>query len=505
MPLIAKQLGGIASATVALATAVAAFAGVNPDGQGPLAVNVQPVKDLLDLAETRRIDVVCLGDSNQLFSGVGWQDGLTIALGEHYPMYATPILGAGANNAIGVALNTTADVSLPPTGAPAGLLPFDDPSFGVDATPYGFLPAGATIPAGSNIGMRLRPGNSAWDANNFNADHAMRVRFDYGTVDAASGAVFTPQAQQNGSFNILHPAINPATGAFGIASSFIDIPAGARNGNDINFRWFGSGAPDGAGPVHALYMRFEDLDESAGQSVHTLYGVGGATARDCAVALFDTPDEQLRLFFENVRRLQPSPARVLVRISFGANDLTDDLPSVGPDGPFPPKTDAAVADNFRAIMDRINQVWIDAGWDPDELTFLLIGCHDRLEPEPEGYGFRQAIADVALDAPNIAFVNHYRLASHYFLIVNGWYALPTGAHLEAIGYEGMCRWEVETLRQSIAADLNGDCNVDTADLGLMLAVFGSAGPLGDLNNDGVVDTADLGSLIGRFGASCVSE
>lgn len=51
-------------------------------------------------------------------------------------------------------------------------------------------------------------------------------------------------------------------------------------------------------------------------------------------------------------------------------------------------------------------------------------------------------------------------------------------------------------------DLNGDCVVDTADLGGLLGSFGTAGPFGDLNDDGIVDTADLGVLLGNFGMTC---
>jgi len=51
-------------------------------------------------------------------------------------------------------------------------------------------------------------------------------------------------------------------------------------------------------------------------------------------------------------------------------------------------------------------------------------------------------------------------------------------------------------------DLNGDCVVDSADLGGLIGNFGTAGPFGDINGDGVVDSADLGTLIGNFGATC---
>ena len=53
-----------------------------------------------------------------------------------------------------------------------------------------------------------------------------------------------------------------------------------------------------------------------------------------------------------------------------------------------------------------------------------------------------------------------------------------------------------------AADLNTDGVIDTADLGILIGQFGTAGPDADLNGDGVVDTAELGILIGGFGSKC---
>jgi len=59
-------------------------------------------------------------------------------------------------------------------------------------------------------------------------------------------------------------------------------------------------------------------------------------------------------------------------------------------------------------------------------------------------------------------------------------------------------WTVTTL----VGDINGDCVVDTADLGGLVGSFGGNGPFGDLNGDGTVDTADLGQMIANFGQSC---
>ncbi len=53
----------------------------------------------------------------------------------------------------------------------------------------------------------------------------------------------------------------------------------------------------------------------------------------------------------------------------------------------------------------------------------------------------------------------------------------------------------------IEGDLNGDYLVDTADLGSLIAVFGTVDLDVDLNGDTIVDTADLGILIANFGST----
>ncbi len=50
-------------------------------------------------------------------------------------------------------------------------------------------------------------------------------------------------------------------------------------------------------------------------------------------------------------------------------------------------------------------------------------------------------------------------------------------------------------------DLDGDLDVDQADLGILLAAYGNdAG--GDIDGDGDTDQADLGALLGNYGADC---
>ena len=54
------------------------------------------------------------------------------------------------------------------------------------------------------------------------------------------------------------------------------------------------------------------------------------------------------------------------------------------------------------------------------------------------------------------------------------------------------------LGPAAAADLNGDCVVDGADLGILLSEWGNPDSAADLNNDGTVDGADLGELLSQY-------
>jgi len=295
-----------------------------------------------------------------------------------------------------------------------------------------------------------------------------------------------------------------AAGA-GIQSGFVDVPAGARNANDIRFRWISSTEPAMVGPVFGLYMRAEDLQQQTGFAVHTLYGVGGASAHDCLLALLSAADEQLITFFDRVRALQPEPKRVLVRIAFGANDATDSDPSLGPVGGIRSDMDAGVQDNLRGIILRLRGVWAKAGWDLDELKFLLTAPHHRII-EDEGYGFRTAISEIAAEDAGVAFINHYNLATSYEMFSNSWYEFPTGAHLTEAGYDAFSTREIDALLEPILGDINRNCRVDTADLGALLSEFGQTGTLGpDLNGDGVVNTPDLALLIQNFATECADD
>jgi hypothetical protein len=55
------------------------------------------------------------------------------------------------------------------------------------------------------------------------------------------------------------------------------------------------------------------------------------------------------------------------------------------------------------------------------------------------------------------------------------------------------------LPNNCPGDFDGDGDVDTSDLLILLAAWGTAGPQGDVDGDGDVDTADLLALLAAWG------
>ncbi len=458
------------------------------------------VREALLAAASRRMDVVMIGDSNQTYNSAGWHDGWTVALGERWPMYATPILGSADNNAIGIAMNTQplAPGTYLLTSAPPELEAYCDPDSGVNLASYAYLDANRTVLPGTPGGMELDVASLRWWQNNFNHFGAMRWWYTYGTFGEARGGRFQAQVKQAGTFDVSGPAIDPATGSWGLQDAFVDVPAGPRNANDIVFKWFSGKGLSGHGPFFGLYMRVERPEASFGFSPHTLYGTGGASSRACLLALEAASDAHLIGFFARVRALQPEEKVVLIRIALGGNDFLDENPSVGPVGGFPSDTPEGVRDNMLGILARLRSVWSAAGWPEDEVVFLLVGNHTKMN-EPAEFGFRQTLAEIALEDPRVAFVNLGALADEAEMSANGWYDAGGGAHLTRAGYEALSRREVVELLV-LPGDINRDNVVDTSDLALLLEAIGRGTGPEDLNSDGIVDTADLGLLLNWFGS-----
>ncbi len=71
---------------------------------------------------------------------------------------------------------------------------------------------------------------------------------------------------------------------------------------------------------------------------------------------------------------------------------------------------------------------------------------------------------------------------------------PVGVAVETVGNDVV----VTVTSIPPVGDIDGDNDVDAADLAALLAAWGSSGPTGDLDNDGDVDAADLALLLANW-------
>ncbi len=454
-----------------------------------------------------RADIVMIGDSNQLFGGSGWDHGVTRAAAGRLPLYATGLFSAGENQGNGAGVgyrsynfSTLASGAFAYTGAPAGLAPYLTAPL-MQPLGYARVGAGLTVPIGTNHGAVVEA-DSPLDVN-----ARLRMHLTYGSFALGAGN-FRPciRLQQWPFGNLAVAPVTPSsTGQQGVRSTTLDLPAGQRDAA-LNFRWAPAVGPEAQpilGPFLAYYTRVENLDRPSGISCHTLYGVGGQSARDMAEALQACPDQYLGLFFSKVRELQGPSPRVLVRINTGLNDRSEPLPSVGPHPQAPGNSAGAFADNLRAIHARVSSVWTQMGWPPEELHFVLTVSHPIDDPDDSQLAAYRGAADaLTLELPRTATVRLDRLTTSSEMLANGWYFSETDRyHLAEPGYENLAQREIDALLRC-PADFDESGALDVGDFIAFQTAFAIAAPQSDVNDDGALNVGDFIAYQTLFALGC---
>ncbi len=496
-----------------LSLAPTAGAGVRAAHPPPAVVNSRALGPWVQKARAGRADVVALGDSNQAFEGHGWDHGWTKAISDELGLYATELLTPGENEGWGARLGYSYGT----------LAPFPSDAFSVSHAPealdvfmqsgglmaplnYLYLPEGETAVGANNQGMYVEP----WSPLDVRA--TLRFRVVYGKFSEATPGSFMLSAK-SASFpygSIAKGALTTTvtSGNPGLRLSRLDLHSDEERFNGINFR-FSPPEIGVTGPFIAFLMRVENRDRAIGASFHTLYAKGSQSARDMAEALRNATDQYLSMYFFQVRVLQGSPVRVMIRINTGLNDRNEDEPSVGPAQVADGSSPAAFADNVVAIVDRINEIWHLNGWDPAELSFLIAVSHPISNPDDAMLmGYRAAADALTGELPSTASVRFDRLTDSDEMEHSGWYqgGGTDHYHLTQNAYEVLAERELgAAIAMPCATDLNADGATDVVDLVKLLGAFGAGVPRwtgADTDGNGVVDTADLILLLGAFGRAC---
>jgi hypothetical protein len=487
------------------------------------------LREVFVAAKTQRIAMVGIGDSNQLFNTNGWENAWNEALRARYNLWGTALISAGEDYGWSSSVGTGATVqpasptnngsfnfggapveasywlTVFPQMSPAGYL-YINTSAAVEgqAPPHGMTITGTS---GLELGGRLR----------FTFSHALfpvgREIHAFVSEGAWGGNIVAESVFSTDDPSLDAPPPPPKghgeqPAAAPIDTQTIDLPADPARLWSLRL-WFGDERGRARGPFFLTHMQAENPDRTTGAAVHTLYGLGGASARDMAATLVGAPIEQLSLFFSRVRApLGPNP-KVIVRINSGVNDRSEWMPSVG-SNLLPGNSPAAFRDNLDAIMTRIRNVWAINNWDAaSELSFLVCVSHPLSAPDDLQLQFyRSEIRALADRLEDMTTIDLNRLANANEIARRGWYNTPEDHyHLNVGGHQGIAERELIALVRRPCfdpADIDNNGTVNTRDLLYLLQDFGqsdlTAGQGGDLDADARCDTADLVLFLGRFGS-----
>lgn len=388
----------------------------------------------LSLAATSRVDLVMIGDSNQLYNGYGFTCGLEKALITRFGCYASPIIGVGggfSGGGIGYTASGVDNSGLAnSSGAASSVSKYT-------ILPYGHIVSGSTTASG---GLGLIGGAFATeDAIDFYFASLASSTYTNGTYRAGVRLGVSPYSQiavssnnTSTSGNIDHLEIEK-----------LSISADAtRAGKNVEARFSIPGYTV-SGPFTGLYSRAERPNANTGISTHTLYGAGGQSAWDMAKWLIDSDDSALSQFFAETRRLQLSKKLspiIVVYINSGFNDRNEgNKPSLGPFRSLSPTSADAYVDNIRAIQSRITRIWSINGWDTSELFWLIVPSHRIADPDDSVLvSYRSAIKLATINDFQTSVIDLGALMTQAQGTANGWYAAGQNyLHLSNTGYDAM--------------------------------------------------------------------
>jgi lysophospholipase L1-like esterase len=467
------------------------------------------ISPFFEAAKSSRVDIVMLGDSNQVFLNTGWDHGWHKGLHERFGLYATGLMPCGENlgYTMGLGYGYQTFFTEPSglflyTGAPPALESLMQQGIGFNPQHYMRVSENVTVHPDINQGLILFP-NQPIDVNSAIRFHAVYGTFawdDPGSFRLAIRLQAPPYTQL-----ATGPVIPTATGFEGASSAWVDLPAGPRN-LPLNLRWAPSSAPELQpidGPFIGYYTRAEMLTRLTGASAHTLYALGGQSARDAAHTLNLAPDEQLSLYFSKVRELQGASKHVMIRVCFGVNDLGEPLPSVGPKQITPGSLPEAFADNLQAIINRLMGIWTVNGWPEDELYFVFSVTPPMFQPDfAELVKYRDIAEQVSLVNARTALIRFDVLTSYDECQANKWYVNPGDpAHLSQAGFEALAQRELDALtRCPVDIDDSGALDIDDY-IGFQTR-FVLGLPAADMDDTGTIDINDFIAFQTLFVLGC---
>lgn len=460
---------------------------------------------LFHLADTRRIDLAIIGDSNVRIGGVtGHEAGMGRAFAARFGCYATrvdPFMSVGG---WGSTIAGVASFQFSPFSTSAAPREATDTYFPTTWFPFGYGYLAPDQPLRTDYNSGLFVGSDC----PIGIERALRYHLTHYRFRTPTTGRLSISIRSGLNANFASGTAPTAAATPGLSDFQLDVPAGDRPGGGLmcvpsNY----VGAQPTRGPFLGLWQRMEAPGQLTGISYSPLLYQGGKSARAACASLSELGPAApaLHEWLRQVTRLQGAAPVLAVQILHTGNDFNDHQPSCGPVGNLDSSTHAGHADNLRGIMNTLRSAWAGMGFDPSNLYFVIGPYHPRGYPIDLQQSYEAEWIELASTNPNTIAIRGTLLSTFEEFQTSGWFASGGVdiSHLSAAGFEAWGTATVEALqRAACPADLNHDRACSVEDIFVYLGGYFTGAAAADYNGDGATTLDDLFAFLGAWFQGC---
>lgn len=389
-------------------------------------------------ATSKLVDIIMLGDSNQLFEANGWDTSIQKNLATRYEIYGTGLISVNENNGLGASqgytyrrINASGNKIGEVTGQPA---PFDDKWATCSNNMSGYVSGDAEITFNN---IFILDANSIIGNNN-----ALTFRNEIAKW-AEGGGFFYPRVRIEAS---PYTSLAGGTKVDCVHTSDImtkydlTITADAtRADKPLGLKWF-MNAETLTAKFFATFVHAFRTGVTAGIAGHTLCGTGGDSLLELYNRINALTSGQLGHYFGVIRQRQldlgQTTPNIIIRINSGLNDRnnTDDSAET-------------YGTRLQLIIDKFKAVWSDNGWSSEELSFVITPSHRVSEPDDiKLLAYRAIARTIAMTNSRTAMVDFGNLMTYAEAVAGSWYHDGTDYnHLLPAGSDALAAREIDAI------------------------------------------------------------
>jgi hypothetical protein len=419
--------------------------------------NPAPVRNMLRLASSRRVDIAGIWNSEGTYLGHGIETGLFQALWPRFACYGTPMMSFGASSND----DTAVDSVIGPNWGGGGV-EYYMRSNGNGTTWAAIKAERAAAPTpqrdifdvtglpasswGPHYPLSCAAGLAGWvayetvtqtaRANPISIQNAMTVTF-WGSEFTTGGGSMAVTVRERSVFTVAH---NFGTVSYAGTDGVLKKSEASIAANSGRATWAGMQffAQSLTGKLFTTWFRMSETNKAAGFCLHPLYSRSSMSAYDMYSAIIALPDSSWYHIFDALTAYQGSDLSrhlCLFDINEGANQAGEASVAAG----APQPADADHPDNLvwymQQIVTHIEGLWELSGRSLSGLAFNLRVTHpindDTAEAEQATY--RAALRSIDFDTyPRVTVMDMAEISSRAEMVAAGDYQDAT--HLKYSGY-----------------------------------------------------------------------